>query len=83
MQPGIHSEPGDGGCDKEGDDDEPDKVCRQQTRDTGDAGSENFSNAYLFCTLDSTVSGKTQETQAGDEDGQNGEIEEELAELDL
>lgn len=83
VQPGVHGEPGDGGCNKKGDEDQPDKIHRQEVDDTGDAGPENFSNAYLFCALDSAVSGKTQQTQTGDEDGQNGEIEEKLAELDF
>lgn len=83
VQPGVHGKPGDGGCDKEGDKDQPDKIYRQQIDYTGDTGPENFSNAYLLCALDSAVSGKTQEAQTGDEDGQNGEIEEKLAELDL
>lgn len=83
MEPAVHREPGDGGCDQEGDEDQSEKVCRKQTCDAGYACAEDFSYADLPCTLRRAVGGEAEQAEAGDKDGERGEIDKEPAESDF
>src|ERR1700678_4011798 len=80
LQPPVHDKPGYRGCYHERHQHQADKVAGQQQHDIPHRGTQYFADADLFCPLRRGEEGETQQSEAGDEDGETGEYAECFAE---
>src|SRR6185437_5020061 len=74
MQPRVHRQSGDGGCDQDRNTYQPDKIAGQQQGNVGCGGAQNLSDTYFFDALFGRESGEPEEPQTGDQDGDTGKI---------
>src|SRR5258708_23062848 len=73
LQPPVHGPPGEGGGDDDGNEDQPDKIFRQQGSNTADGAAQDLADTDFFYSLLGGESRQPEEAQAGDEDGAAGE----------
>lgn len=81
LEPFVHGPPRDGEGDKRSDPDKDREVLAEQTDDAGDPGAEDLADTDLLGALFGSIGDEAEKPKAGDEDGEDGEGDEDLAGL--
>ena len=81
LEPFVHGPPRGGEGDKGSDPDKDREVLAEQADDAGDPGAEDLADPDLLGTLLSSIGNEAEKPKAGDEDGEDGEADEDLAGL--
>jgi len=81
FEPFVHGPPRDGEGDKRSDADKDREVPAKQADDAGDPGAEDFTDPDLPGALFGSIGDEAEKTEAGDEDGEDGEGDEDPAGL--
>src|ERR1700722_17142193 len=81
LEPFVHGPPRGGEGDKRSDPDKDREVLAEQTDDAGDPGAEDLADPDLLGTLLGGIGDEAEKPKAGDEDGEDGEGDEDLAGL--
>lgn len=81
FEPFVHGPPRGGEGDERSDPDKHCEVPAEQTDDAGDPGTEDFADPDLLGALFGSIGNKAEKPKAGDEDGEDGKGNEDLAGL--
>ena len=81
LEPFVHGPPRGGEGDERSDPDQDREVPAEQTDDAGDPGAEDLADPDLLGALFGSIGDEAEKPKAGDEDGEDGEGDEDLAGL--
>lgn len=81
LEPFVHGPPRSGEGDERSDPDKHREVSAEEADDTTDAGAEDLADPDLLGTLFGSIGNEAEKPKAGDEDGEDGEGDEDLAGL--
>jgi len=81
LEPFVHGPPRDGEGDERSDPDKDREVLAEQTDDAGDPGAKDLADPDLLGALFGSIGNEAEKPKAGNEDGEDGEGDEDLAGL--